>query len=164
MQRSPRLLQVFLGVVLLGLRTSLNIMALFVTVVTHDLREVILGAFKPCIIGSHIIFSTNSTRARVLLFMFFLPKPLFKLFLSLFENLHIAKRIICRLELLELFRLFDPGVFYSSALGLYLGCVNVSRTIISLGLVVYFLNIRSRLKACFGFNLNYLLDHLFSDI
>lgn len=158
------MLQVFLGVVLLGLRTSPSIMALFVAVVTHDLREVFFGAFKPCIIGSHIIFNTNSTRARVFLFMFFLPKPLFELFLSLLENLDVAKRIICRLELLKLFRLFDPGVFYSSVLGLYLGYVNVSKTIISLGLVVYFPNIRSRLKACFGFNLNYFLDYLFSDI
>lgn len=106
-----RLLLVFLSVVLFALEISPSIMALFVAVVTGDHKKIFLKAFRPCVIGDCITSSNGSTKAGVSLLVFFFLKSLCGLFSSLLAGLRIAKGIICRLELLDLIRLFDSGSF-----------------------------------------------------
>ncbi len=145
MQRSLKLLLVFLSVVFFGLKTVSSIIALFVIGIICDLEEDFFRAFKSYIIGGHITSSSKNIRARISLLAFFFPKPLFGLFLNLFEALRITKGIICRLGLLNFFRVFDPSVFYGNSLGLYFCHSNMNKVIASLDLVVYLPNIGSRL-------------------
>lgn len=120
---------------------------------------------RPCFVGCCITSVSKSTRAGILLFVFLFLKPLFKLFLSLLGDLYIAKRITCGLGDLGLwFKLFDSGVFYDSALSLYFSHSNISGTIASMNLVVYFFDIENKLKICFNPNFNYFFNHLFPNI
>lgn len=96
------------------------------------------------------------------MFVFFFSKPLFRLLPSFFRSIYIAKKIICKLRVLGFWlRLFDSKVFYANALSLYLDRSNISKTIALLDLIVYFLDIKSRLGACFGFSLEYFFNHFF---
>lgn len=89
-------------------------------------------------------------------------KPFFRLFLSLFGGFYAVEKIIYKLKFLGLwFRLFNFKIIYDSALGLDLGYGDMNKIIVSLGLMVYFLNVRNRLEACFNLSLNRLLNHLF---
>lgn len=157
----PRLLLVFLSVVFLELEIGPSIMIFFVAVVTCDPEEIFFRAFRPYSIRG---CNSRSTRAGVLVLAFLLLKPFFGLLLSFFGGLRIARRIIQRLGLLGLFRLFNPKVIHGSALSLYLSRGNMSRMIVLLGSVVYLLNVRSGLEACFGLGLNRLLDYLFPGV
>lgn len=106
-----------------------RIVLLFGLVITYDLKKVFFRTFKPCFIRDCIISISKNTRVGDPLFAFLFLKPLFKLFSSLFNNLRIAREIICGFSLLNFWpMLFDPKV-YSSIFGLYLGHNNVSGTI-----------------------------------
>lgn len=98
------------------------------------------------------------------LYFILLSKTLFRLFLNFLESFYITGRITCRLGLLYFFRLFDPKILYSNVFNLYLGYSKVNKIIALLDLVIHFLNIRSRLKVCFGFNFHHFFNHLFSGI
>lgn len=135
-------------------------MTLFVTVITYDLREIFLRAFRFCIVRYFIILTSKSIRAGILSFAFLISKPLFELFMSFFGGFRIVGGIICRLKVLGLWlRFFDFRIFYSSALNLYFGCV--SGTITLLSLLIYLFNVENRLKACFSLNFDRFLDQLF---
>lgn len=97
-QRSSRLLLAFLKVVFLEFNIDLSIIALFVIIVIHNPREMFLKTFRTYIVGSCIISSSKSIRARIFLFAFILLKPLFGLLLRLFRGLCITRRIIHRLR------------------------------------------------------------------
>ncbi len=105
------------------------------------------------------------------LFMFFFLKHLFGLFLSFCGGFYAIKKV-CGLKLQSLWlrllsfwlRYFNPRVLYNSALGLYLGHDNMSKTVTLLGLIVYFLNIKNRLETCFNLNFKRFLDYLFLSI
>lgn len=140
-------------------------MPIFVRIVTYDLGKVFFRTFWSYFVKDYIISVSKSIRTWVFLFIFLILKPLFKLFLSLFGALYIAKRIIYWLKVLGIWlRLFNSKVFYNNAQGLYLGCSNVSRTITLLSLVVYLLTIENRLKVCFAIIFDCFLDYPFSSI
>lgn len=96
MQTLIRLLLIFWSIVLLRLRISLSIIALFITVIIRYLREIVFRTFKLFIIRSYIISYSRDIRARVLLFMFFHLKPLFT---NLLGDFYITKTIICELNI-----------------------------------------------------------------
>lgn len=96
------------------------------------------------------------------MFIFLFLKLLFRLFSSLFVGLCIAQRIICGLGILTLwFGLFNFRVVYYNALSLYFGRNDMSKTIALQRLMVYFLDIKSGLKAHFRLSLDCFLNHLF---
>lgn len=101
-QRLLRLLLVFWKVVFFGLEAIPNIVAFFVIVVIYDPKKIFFKAFKLCFVRCYIIPISKGIRAGVFIFAFFLLKPLFRFFLSLFENFRITGRIICGLEVLGL--------------------------------------------------------------
>lgn len=115
-------------------------------------------------IESDIDFNSKNTKVRVFLFVFLLFKPLFGLFLNLFEGFYTIRKV-CVLKFLGFWlSFFNSKVLYNSISGLYLSRSNVSEVIISLSLVVYFLNIRSRLEACFSLNFNRLRNYHFPGV
>lgn len=89
---------------------------------------------------------------------FYLCFSFSNLFLNFFGNLCIIEKI-CGLKLLGFWlRFLDFKIFYDSILGLYFSCGHLGKAIILLNLVVYFLNIISRLEVYFSFNFNHFLD------
>lgn len=140
-----KLLYIFESIVLLGVRTCLSIIALFIVVIICNHGKNFFRAFRPYVVKSYITSNNRTIRSRVSLLIFLLPKPLFGLFPSLFGGLCIAGAIICKFGLLSFFKLYDPRVLHNSVLGLYFNYNNVSKTILLLSLVVYLSNIRSRL-------------------
>lgn len=96
------------------------------------------------------------------MFVFFFLKPFFRLFLSLLRDFRITRKVIYRLEVLGFWlRLLNFRVLHSNTLSLYFGYDNISRTIVLLSLIVHLSDIKSRLKACFGLNLNHFLDYFY---
>lgn len=162
-QKSPRLLLVFLNIVFFGLETVASIIVFFVIVVIYDPRKIFLRTFRSYVIRSYITFSSRGTRASVFLFVFLFLKPLFELFWSFLKD--FCERIICGLGVLG-FRLkfFNSRVLHGNTLDLYLGHGDVNKTIALLSLVVYLSDVRSWLKTCFSFSLNSLLNYYFSSI
>lgn len=141
------MLLVFLRFVLIG-ETSLSIIAIFIIIIICNFRKKIFKVFKP-----YVVTSSRRTKAEVFLFVFFLLKPLFKLFLNFFKRLYIIEKIIYRLKLLKFYKFFNLGIFYGSVLELYLGYNNMSKMMASRNLMIYLLNIRSKLITYFGFNI-----------
>lgn len=141
-------------------------MVSFITiVVTYDLREVLFRAFRSCFVEGHISFISKKTSIGALLFMCLFLKPFYRLFPSLLGGFCIVGGNICGLGVLAFcLKHFDSKVFHYNALNLYFSCDDVSKTIFLLSLVVYFFDIKSRLEACFGLNLDYFLDYLFPNI
>lgn len=157
----PRLLLVFWNIVFFEFETSFSIITFFFIIVIYDLQNNFFKTLRLCFIRSLIDSSSRSIRVKVFPFMFFLSKPLFKFLQSLFEGFCIAEKVY-KLRFLGLWlRFFDFKVFYSNVLGLYFSCDNVNKTIILLDLVVYFLNIRSRLEAYFSLSFDRFFDDLF---
>lgn len=139
-------------------------MALLVIVIIRDSKEVLFRTLRPYFIGGYIHSYSKSTRVRVSLFAFFLLKLFFIFFSSLLRGFCTTKRVY-RFRLLDFWlSFFDLKVPHSSTMSLYLSRGNMSETIVLLDLVVYLLNIKSRLEACFGLSFNSILDHLFEDI
>ncbi len=152
-------------VVFFKLGTSPSIIAFFIAVIIRDLRGIFFKVFRPCVTRNCIIPGSIGNKAEVLLFGFLFLKAFFGLFPNLLGGFRITKGIICRLKVFGLWlRFFNSRVFYNSVLSLYLGHGDVSEIIAILSSVVYFPNIRSRLEACFGFNLNRLLDYFFLSV
>lgn len=90
---------------------------------------------------------------------------LFGLFLSFFRGFRITRRIICRFRVFGLwFKLFYSRVLHDNTLNLYFGHGKMSKTIALLSLLVYLLDKKSRLGACFILNLDRFLDYFFSRI
>lgn len=113
------------------LKTNSSIMALFITIFIHYPQDIHLKALRPYFIGGCIDSNNKSIKVKIPLFVFFLLKSLFKLFLSFFRVLHTVREIICKLKFLGLWLIFlNTKIFYSSALDLSLDCGNVSRTYI----------------------------------
>lgn len=144
-------------------------MAFLLAVPAGDLALVRLNSLFPtgaiCCIDSSGRDISSTRRASIgVFFIAFLSPVLFLLLPGLVGGLRVAGRIICDLGILDLVRLFNPGILQGNALGLHLGRGDVSGTIASLSSVAHLPDVGSRLEACFGLNLNRLLDYLFPDI
>lgn len=140
----PRLLLVFWTIVFFQLGTDPSIMAFFITVIIYNQRDIFFSIFKPCFVRDYIDFSNKTIRNKVFLFLFLFLKPLFRLFLSVFRDLCIVRKV-CKLKFLIFWlNLFTFRDLYNSVLSLYLGHNNINRIIALLSWVVYLPNIKSR--------------------
>lgn len=137
-------------------------MALFIAIIICNLRIILFRALLPWVVRICSTSSSKDTRAGILLLAFLLSNSLSELLSSLFRDFHIARGIICRLGILDLWlKLLNSMVLHGKAPSLYLGHSDMSEMIVLLSLVVYILNVGSRLEAYFGLSLDRFLDHLF---
>lgn len=126
---------------------------------TYNLRNIFFTVFKSFFIRSYI--DSNSKNIQIGVFFSKLP---FRLFLNLFGSFYIIKKV-CKLRFLSLkLDFFNFKFFYNDILSLYLGHNDINKIIVLLDLVIYFLNIRSRLKIYFGFSFNHFFNQQFLDI
>lgn len=139
-------------------------MAIIITVVIYDPENVFLEPLGP-VLSEILLIPVVKVPELKFLHSHFSFWNFFGFFLSFFEGFCISEKIIYRFKLLGLkLNFFDLRVFHYNALSLYPSHGNMSKIIALLILVIYLSNIRNRLKACFGLNLDRFLNHFFPSI
>lgn len=142
----------------------MSIITLFVAVIICNLKGGFFKILRLYIVKGPIISNSKNTMVEVCLLVFFFLKSFFRFFLSLLRDFYISRKIIYRLELLDFFRFFNFRILHSNILDLYFSSSNINKIILLLGLVVWFQNIRNKLKTCLSLSVNYFLNYLFLSI